>query len=88
VAAFEQSGARSVVATLWSIDEATSELMTAFYAAMSRGSSTSLALRQAKLEMLQRRLRMGNTEVSLAHPFFWAPFILVGTPPPAQRPVR
>jgi CHAT domain-containing protein len=88
VAAFEQSGARSVVATLWSIDEATSELMTAFYAAMSRGSSTSPALRQAKLEMLQRRLRMGNTEVSLAHPFFWAPFILVGTPPPAQRPVR
>jgi CHAT domain-containing protein len=88
VAALEQSGARSVVATLWSIDEATSELMAAYYTAMSRGSSTSSALRQAKLQMLQRRLLLGNREVSLAHPFFWAPFILVGTGPEAPPPAR
>jgi hypothetical protein len=30
--------------------------------------------------MLKQRLRMGNVELSLAHPFFWAPFILVGPP--------
>jgi CHAT domain-containing protein len=29
--------------------------------------------------LLKQRLRMGKVEVSLAHPFFWAPFILVGT---------
>jgi len=32
----------------------------------------------AKLDILQKRLRFGRTEVSLAHPFFWAPFILIG----------
>ncbi len=86
VAAFQQSGARSVLATLWSIDEATSELMAPFYAAMTGGASTPAALRRAKLQMLERRQRIGNAEVSLAHPFFWAPFILVGTGPSAQRP--
>jgi len=83
VAAFQQAGARSVLATLWSVDEATAEVMAGFYGAMAQGASTPAALRKAKLEMLKQRLRMGNVEVSLAHPFFWAPFILVG--PPAGR---
>jgi CHAT domain-containing protein len=78
VAAFQEAGARSVLATLWSIDEATGEVMAGFYGAMAQGTSTTAALRQAKLQMLKLRLRMGNVEVSLAHPFFWAPFILVG----------
>jgi CHAT domain-containing protein len=47
---------------------------------MSQGRATPTALRQAKLELLQKRVRMGNVEVSLAHPFFWAPFKLVGAP--------
>jgi CHAT domain-containing protein len=80
VAAFEQAGARSVLATLWSVDEATADVMAGFYRAMADGSSTSAALRQAKLQLLQQRVRMGKAEVSLAHPFFWAPFILVGAP--------
>jgi CHAT domain-containing protein len=81
VAAFEQAGARSVLATLWSIDETTAEVMGGFYRAMAKGSSTPAALRQAKLQLLQQRVRMGNVEVSLAHPFFWAPFKLAGVPP-------
>jgi len=80
VAAFQQAGARSVLSTLWSIDEATAEVMAGFYDAMAKGASTPAALRQAKLQMLKQRLRMGQTDVSLAHPFFWAPFILVGAP--------
>ncbi len=32
----------------------------------------------AKLHLLQQRVRMAKVDVSLAHPFFWAPFILVG----------
>ncbi len=80
-AAFEQAGARSVLATLWSIDESTSDVMAAFYSAMAQGGSTSAALRQAKLQLLQRRMPLGNVEISLAHPFFWAPFKLMGVPP-------
>lgn len=80
VAAFEQAGAHSVLATLWSIDESAAEMMGAFYGAMAKGSSTPAALRQAKLQLLQQRVKMGGVEVSLAHPFFWAPFKLVGAP--------
>ena len=81
VAAFEQAGARSVLATLWSIDESAIEVMGTFYREMSQGASTPAALRQAKLELLRQRTRMGNVDVSLAHPFFWAAFKLVGVPP-------
>ena len=80
VAAFQQAGAKSVLATLWSIDEAAAEVMANFYGAMAQGASMPAALRQAKLQLLKQRLRIGTTEVSLAHPFFWAPFILVGAP--------
>ena len=83
VAAFQQAGARSVLATLWSVDEATAKVTTGFYGALAQGRPAVAALRQAKLRLLGQRLRTGGADVSLAHPFFWAPFILVGSPPGA-----
>jgi CHAT domain-containing protein len=77
VSAFLQAGARSVLATQWSIDESTAELMDSFYKAMSGGKDVAGALRQAKLDTLKKRLKFSGTEVSLAHPFFWAPFVLI-----------
>ena len=67
------SGARSVLGTLWVVaDEATSELMKTFYAELGgAGNSKAQALRKAQLATL------GNEE--FAHPFFWAPFILIGS---------
>jgi len=79
VSAFLQAGARSVLATQWSIDESTAELMASFYKAMTGGQDTAGALRQAKLDVLKKHLRFAGTEVSLAHPFFWAPFVLIGS---------
>jgi len=79
VSAFFQAGARSVLATQWRIDESTAELMASFYKAMTDGKDAAAALRQAKLDMLKKRLSFAGTEVSLAHPFFWAPFVLIGT---------
>jgi len=81
VTAFQQAGARQVLATLWSIDEATVEVMASFYAALAGGATAPAALRQAKLHMLGQRLRAVRVEISLAHPFFWAPFVLTGAPP-------
>jgi len=78
VAAFRQAGARSVVATQWSIDESAADLMAAFYKALTAGRGTADALREAKLSVLKKRLRLGTVEISLAHPFFWAPFVLIG----------
>jgi len=64
--------ARSVVGTLWPVaDEAARIVMPAFYGRFvnDRLSKTE-AIRQAQLELLR-------TE-KYAHPFFWAPFLLIG----------
>ncbi len=79
VSAFLQAGARSVLATQWSIDESTADLMASFYKALTGGPNTAAALREAKLDILKKRSNFSGTEVSLAHPFFWAPFVLVGS---------
>jgi CHAT domain-containing protein len=78
VSAFLQAGAQSVLATQWSIDESTVDLMTSFYRALTEGKSQAGALRQAKLDIMKKRSRFAGIEVSLAHPFFWAPFVLIG----------
>ena len=69
-----KSGARSVVATLWSIDdEATIEIMADFHrrlASPGAGLTKGRALRQAQLSALRK-------DPSL-HPHFWAPFVLIG----------
>lgn len=67
------SGARSVLGTLWVVaDEATSELMKTFYAQLGDAdNSKAQALRQAQLDT------MAVEEFS--HPFYWAPFVLIGS---------
>jgi CHAT domain-containing protein/Flp pilus assembly protein TadD len=72
--AFLYAGARSVVASLWRVeDKSTSEFMAAFFREVKRRPrSLSTAMQKAKLEMLKRP--------EYAHPFFWAPFTLSGNP--------
>ena len=68
-----RSGARSTIATLWSVDDqATSELMGQFYTNLvHKQLSRSEALRQAQLTLLHSE--------AYDTPYFWAPFILVGS---------
>lgn len=67
-----KSGARSVVASLWYVDDtASSSLMVAFHRNSSTGAmNKSEALRKAQLDMI----RSGP----YIHPYLWAPFILIG----------
>jgi len=69
-----QSGARSTVASLWSIsDRSTAELMRHFYQTLTtqQGSVTKAeALRQAQVKLL--------TTPGYQAPRYWAPFLLVG----------
>ena len=67
-----RSGARSTLATLWSVrDRATAILMAQFYRELGEpGLSKAEALRRAQLSLLQER--------RYKHPFYWAPFVLVG----------
>ncbi|HAX84929.1 MAG TPA: hypothetical protein DCY91_01385 [Cyanobacteria bacterium UBA11370] len=68
-----RAGARSTLATLWSVsDEATATLMGQFYKELTSSSITKAqALRQAQLSILQ------NPKYE-KHPYYWAPFVLVG----------
>jgi CHAT domain-containing protein/Tfp pilus assembly protein PilF len=72
--AFFYAGARSVLVSLWSVsDRSTAQLMTSFYGSLiGKGENTSRALSTAK-----ETLRKNN---NTAHPFYWAPFVLIGPP--------
>jgi CHAT domain-containing protein len=67
-----RSGARSTIATLWAVkDESTALLMTEFYRELTETQlNKSEALRQAQISLLKSS--------KFQHPFYWAPFILVG----------
>lgn len=68
-----RAGARSTMATLWSVNDlATSQLMVRFYQELGDPQVTKAeALRRAQLSIL-------NDPKYRQHPYFWAPFILVG----------
>lgn len=70
---FSYAGAKSVITTLWSIDDKnTSKLMQLFYQHLHAGATKDAALRQAKLDLMET----GTHE--LAHPYYWAAFIPIG----------
>lgn len=70
--AFLQVGAKSVVSSLWKVDDyAAQELMKNFYQELSSGEiSTSEALRRAQIKMLR------NSQYK--SPFYWAAFTIKG----------
>ncbi|HEY3053072.1 MAG TPA: CHAT domain-containing tetratricopeptide repeat protein [Thermoanaerobaculia bacterium] len=70
--AFFFAGARSVVASLWDVEDAsTSRLMQRFYANIRRGQPIDIALQQAKLDFI----RSGGPTSA---PFYWASFVVSG----------
>jgi CHAT domain-containing protein len=69
--AFQYAGARSVLASLWPVaDASTAELMRTFYRARQTGLPTAEALQQAQRALL--------ADPATAAPFYWAGFQLVG----------
>ena len=74
--AFQYAGARSVVASLWSVaDRSTAVLMRSFYSHLEAGAAKAEALRAAQLEMIEPE---AEGDGSFAHPFHWAAFVLIG----------
>jgi len=67
--AFLGAGAAGLLVSLWLVeDEATAALMPAFYQQLAHGASYPAALRQAQLEL----------RATHPHPYYWAPFVLIG----------
>jgi CHAT domain-containing protein/Tfp pilus assembly protein PilF len=68
-------GAKAVIASLWPVaDRSTAPLMTAFYRARRQGFSKAAALRAAQLASLAN----ADSDRDYAHPYHWAPFVLMG----------
>ncbi|MEO8656917.1 MAG: CHAT domain-containing protein [Bryobacteraceae bacterium] len=73
--AFLHAGAARLVVSLWPVnDVATAKFMNHFYRKMKDGFPPALALRQAKIAM------MHSDVDAYRHPYFWAPFVLLGKP--------
>lgn len=69
--AFMQAGARTVVASLWDVDDAsTAEFMSGFYAALADGAPVDAAAQSA------RALLMHSARYS--HPYYWGAFVVNG----------
>ena len=70
--AFLVSGAKAVVASLWSADDTyTLDLMERFYTHIAEGQDKAAALRQAKLDLLAKYGRQ-------VPPYYWGAFVLIG----------
>jgi CHAT domain-containing protein len=65
------AGAASVVVSLWSVAaQSTMELMEEFYRGLKEGKDKAAALQQAMIKIMKKQ--------EYSHPYFWAPFILIG----------
>jgi CHAT domain-containing protein len=63
------AGAQSILLTLWDVhDQSTAEFMRLFYSRLASNPNKAEALRQA----------MAEVRKAYPHPFYWAPFMLVG----------
>ena len=68
---FLYAGTPSVLVSLWNVqDRSTADLMVNLYQELDRGRDKAEALRQAKLKVIRNK--------QYAHPYYWAPFVLVG----------
>jgi CHAT domain-containing protein/Tfp pilus assembly protein PilF len=82
--AFHYAGARSVLASLWSVaDDTTAVFMTRFYRYMRAAQNKDAALRQAQLDLIRgsvssRAEKTSNLMPDPSHPFYWAAFQLSG----------
>ena len=89
--AFFFAGARSMLVTHWSINDQTSAFLVAdTLSKLAGGENLAGALRAAQLGLIDRAGK--GLPAELAHPFFWAPFALIGeggvTGGPARTAMR
>ena len=64
-----QAGAQSLMLSLWDVhDASTRDFMIAFYSRLAQGWTKPLAVQAAMAEIRK----------SYSHPYYWAPFVLIG----------
>jgi CHAT domain-containing protein len=80
--------AKAVIASLWPVnDSSTGDLMADFYKRWADGGGKVMkveALRQAQLDLLTGKISpqvnsaAAKAAAGYAHPYYWAPFVLIG----------
>ncbi|MBF0451269.1 MAG: CHAT domain-containing protein, partial [Candidatus Magnetomorum sp.] len=66
-----KAGARSAIATLWTVDDrAASRMLIHFYEQFNYHQSKAVALQSAMKQLI--------VDTSFCHPSYWAPFLLIG----------
>ena len=79
----QRIGSRASISSLWTIDDGgTQGFMNTFYTGLKQGKTPAFAIQQTQkdIEQLRGAVRYvkGGIPTDLTHPFYWAPFILVG----------
>jgi CHAT domain-containing protein/tetratricopeptide (TPR) repeat protein len=83
--AFRHAGVRNMLASLWRVPDAqTSDVMTGFYRRWLGGSTKSGAFREAVLDLIADHRAKYD---SVALPYYWGGFELIGTPDPLTRDI-
>jgi len=68
---FFQAGTASVVVSLWAVNDAsTARLMERFYAHLETGLGPAAAMRLGQIDLRRE----------YPHPYYWAPFLVIGRP--------
>ncbi len=81
------AGCPSSVLTQWKVaDDSTAELMKQFYAHLKQGKSKAAALQAAQLSLLRPNPKSKIRNPKWTHPFYWAPFVLIGDGRTSPRP--
>ncbi|KAM3100109.1 CHAT domain-containing protein [Phormidesmis sp. 146-12] len=96
ISSYFLSRAKTVVASLWNVNDASTALiMQQFYKHIASGMTKAEALQQVQQDFINGKLTTKNADAlsragarrkvegqlpvdSLAHPYYWAPFILIG----------
>ncbi len=68
---FLSAGSSGLIVSLWPVsDDATKLLMSTLYGELARGTDVQLAMQRAQIAVLKAS--------GMEHPFFWAPFDVIG----------
>jgi CHAT domain-containing protein len=91
--AFFYAGTRALLVSLWPVETTSAKKLIAKifeYTVKEETLSKADALRRSMLDLIDHGQfideRTGRVAASYAHPFFWAPFIMVGDPGTAGAP--
>ncbi len=69
--AFQEAGAKSVLATLWKVDDKATQLfMEKFYKRYMSGMSVQRAIRDTQLDFINSK--------RYSHPYYWSSFVMIG----------